>query len=83
MPNGVADPNDTPFFDRRQQAIRIVLRLTPPVPGRWGEADSVPGGIYAPAITSPPAINGYVNLVHDSFTNPVRAGYSYDVTDTC
>ena len=53
--------------------------MNPPVAGRWGEADSVSGGIYAP--NAPNQINSYVNLVQDGFTNPVRAGYSYDVTD--
>ena len=56
-----------------------VQRLNPPVAGRWGEADSVSGGIDAP--NAPNQINGYVNLVQDSFTNPVRAGYSFGIAD--
>ena len=78
MPNSVADPTDAAFFTDTS-GKPYVRRLNPPVPGRWGEADSVTGGINAPSATI--AINGYVNLVQDGFTNPVRAGYSYDVTD--
>ncbi|WP_165229754.1 hypothetical protein [Aquisphaera insulae] len=80
MPNGVADPNDTAYGVDPDNAP-VVLRLTPSVPGRWGESGSVPGGIQAPSAPSPPAIGGYLNPVRATYLNPVRAGYSYDSTD--
>ena len=46
MPNGVADPQRRCHRDRRQR-LRYVQRLTPPVAGRWGEADSISGGSCA------------------------------------
>ena len=49
MPNGVADPYDT-FFGTDANNAPVVQRATPAVAGRWGEADSIPGGIYAPAV---------------------------------
>ena len=76
MPNNVADPNDV-VFGTDAKGNHYVQRLNPPVAGRWGEADSVSGGIDAP--NAPNQINGYVNLVQDSFTNPVRAGYSFGI----
>ena len=78
MPNNVADPNDA-VFGTDANGNPYVQRLNPPVAGRWGEADSVSGGIDAP--NAPNQINGYVNLVQDSFTNPVRAGYSFGIAD--
>jgi hypothetical protein len=80
MPNGVADPIDTAFATDPKGAP-VVLALTPAVPGRWGEADSIPGGILDPAAPSPPAISNYVNLIHANYNNSIRAGYSYDVSD--
>ncbi|MGC8642550.1 MAG: hypothetical protein ACP5XB_22060, partial [Isosphaeraceae bacterium] len=80
MPNGVADPNDT-VFGADANGNPVVLNQVPPVAGRWGEQGSIPGGIYAPSLGNPPAINGYVNLVRTNYANPVRAGYSYDISD--
>ena len=80
IPNGVADPFDTsPGTDANGNPY--VLRLTPPVAGRWGEAGSIPGGLYDSNSPSPPAINNYLNLLQVAYNNPVRAGYSYDVSD--
>ena len=82
MPNGIADPADAPpVFGTDASGGPVVQRVTPAVAGRWGEAASIPGRISAPAVPSPPAINGYVNLVHANYVNSVRAGYSYDITD--
>ena len=82
MPNGVADPADAPpVFGTDASGGPVVQRLTPPVAGRWGEADSIPGGISVPGFPSPPAINNYVNLVHANYVNSVRAGYSYVIAD--
>ena len=78
MPNNVADPNDA-VIATDGNGNPYVQRMNPPVAGRWGEADSVSGGIDAP--NAPNQINGYVNLVQDGFTNPVRAGYSWDISD--
>ena len=72
MPNNVADPNDA-VIATDGNGNPYVQRMNPPVAGRWGEADSVSGGIDAP--NAPNQINGYVNLVQDGFTNPVRAGF--------
>ena len=82
MPNGVADPADAPpVFGTDASGGPVVQRLTPPVAGRWGEANSIPGGISVPGFPSPPAINNYVNLVHANYVNSVRAGYSYVIAD--
>src|SRR5271157_3273836 len=82
MPNGVADPADAPpVFGTDASGGPVVQRLTPPVAGRWGEAESIPGGISVPGFPSPPAINNYVNLVHANYVNSVRAGYSYVIAD--
>jgi len=80
MPNSVADPQDPPSYTDTNNNRIYVLRQNPPVAGRWGEPDSIIGGITAPPTAVNP-INGYVNLVTDSFSNPIRAGYSYDITD--
>jgi len=80
MPNGVADPQDN-AFGTDGNGFPVVLSATPPVAGRWGEAGSVPGGVYAPSLPNPPAINNYVNLLHVNYFNSVRAGYSYDTND--
>ena len=80
MPNGVADPQDTAFGTDASNAP-AVKRATPAVAGRWGEAESIPGGISVPGFPSPPAINNYVNLVHANYVNSVRAGYSYVIAD--
>ncbi len=80
MPNGVADNLDT-AFGMDTNGNPVVQRLTPPVAGRWGESGSIPGGVYDSNSPSPPAINNYLNLVQISYNNPVRGGYSYDVSD--
>ena len=52
-----------------------VQRTTPAVPGRWGEAPSIPGQPVT-------AAGGQVlNLVADPYNNPVRAGYSFGIAD--
>ena len=52
-----------------------VQRTTPAVPGRWGEAQSIPGVPFT-------AAGGQVlNLVANPYNNPVRAGYSFGMTD--
>ena len=78
-----ASPTRTiPFLEPTPIGSPVVQRLTPPVAGRWGEADSIPGGISAPGFPSPPAINNYVNLRPGrQLVNSVRAGYSYDIAD--
>jgi large repetitive protein len=90
LPNGIADGTgsgatltDTIFaYDTATPPNPYVFRGTPPVAGRWGEAPSIPGGNLAPTGTnSPPAVNGYVNLVRSAYQNSVRAGYSYDMND--
>jgi hypothetical protein len=82
MPNGIAEaiPVDAyavPPLYPDANGNPQVLRITPPVPGRWGEAQAVPG---VPFIG---LLGNYVNLVNQiGYTNPVRAGYSQDIGDT-
>jgi hypothetical protein len=60
-----------------------VIRTTTPVPGRWGEAQSIPGNSFPNP--SPAAAAGsapqYVNVVGGNYSNPVRAGYSLNIYD--
>ena len=71
MPNGIADPGDTPISTNPHP----VQRTTAAVPGRWGEAQSIPGV----PITGQ---GGQVlNLVANPYNNPVRAGYSFSIAD--
>ena len=51
MPNGIADIGDV--TTARRDPPTAVLRLTPPVAGRWGESQSVPG--YPRSQPEPPA----------------------------
>ena len=81
MPNGVADPLRYVIL---QPTATAILRAAPDATGcgpvgrgRLGTGRN----LLRRALTSPPAINSYVNLVHDNYVNPVRAGYSYDITD--
>ncbi len=84
MPNSIADYADLPqpttysYTDGMGNVHPLVVRTTAPVPGRWGEAASIPGVPFLnPAGgTGPP-----LNLVQSSYANPIRAGYSFDVTD--
>ncbi len=71
MPNGIADPGDVLI----SASPPLVKRTTPAVPGRWGEPQSIPGV----PVTAP---GGQVlNLVANPYNNPVRAGYSFGITD--
>ncbi len=67
MPNGQADNGDIDVNGISGPPTGNVVRLTPAVPGRWGEPDSVPGGNYAPLQTT--------------YVNEVRPGYSISVKD--
>jgi large repetitive protein len=71
MPNGIADPGDILISTNPPR----VQRLSPSVPGRWGEAVSIPGVPFT-------AAGGQtVNWVANPYNNPVRAGYSFGPTD--
>jgi hypothetical protein len=74
MPNGVAEafPVDQPSASYAPN----VVRMTHPVPGRWGEAQSV-HGYPIPSISGGPP----VNLVTPMYNSRVRAGYSIDPGD--
>ena len=87
MPNGIADSapglstatagsNYSLDYDTTptNPPVNPLVRLTAPVPGRWGEAQSVPGYPI-------PTAGGPVNLVGPNYNNHVRAGYSWDVGD--
>jgi hypothetical protein len=80
MPNSVADASDA--FQTDPNGFVYVTRTTAPVPGRWGEAQAVPGvpfnnPNYAVGNGQPQ----FVDVVLANYTNPVRAGYSMDPTD--
>ena len=79
MPNGTADLGDLPqpaaYTDSNGNPL--VLRTNDPVGGRWGEAASVPGVPFANSTAGMPPYN----LVQTKYMNPVRAGYSFDITD--
>jgi hypothetical protein len=80
LPNGMGDVSDTPSPAGYTDGTNpLIVRVSTPTGGRWGEAASVPGIPFAnPA--GPP--NPPFNLVRwGQYTNPVRAGYSFDVTD--
>ena len=84
MPNGVADLNtDTGATDGNGNFY--VTRTTLPVPGRWGESQSIPGNpILNPYYTvggTGVASQQYVSVVTSNYANPVRAGYSLDIGD--
>ena len=54
------------------------LRLTPPVAGRWGEAQAVPG--YPDAFPIPTHRRRSPQPGQDpTYSNPIRAGYSVDI----
>ena len=93
MPNGIAeiaDANGNPidaYQTDPNTLLPYVERNSPPVPGRWGEAQSIPGVPFPnpTGITTAPA---YVNVVGPNYSsqtgmlgNQVRAGYSMDISD--
>ncbi|MGO9921897.1 MAG: hypothetical protein ACLQIB_45285 [Isosphaeraceae bacterium] len=84
LPNGIADGGDTTQTDSNGNVY--VTRTTQPVPGRWGEAQAVPGVPFAnPNYVMNPTPPGppyqFVDVVRPNYSNPVRAGYSMDPTD--
>ena len=88
MPNGIADNADYPqangvaplytYTDPQGNVHPLVVCSSPAYAGRWGEVSSVPGVPFTnPANpSSTPS-----NLVQTNYANPIRAGYSFDVTD--
>src|SRR5262249_6870956 len=87
MPNGIADGFDQSATDPNLGAPFIyVTRTTPPVAGRWGEAQSVPGAPFPNPLSSA-TTPAYVNVVGtngadlsavvgnhvSNYANPVRA----------
>ena len=91
MPNGIADltPSNPAWVNPFPDIVLTdpnnhvyVTRNTPPVAGRWGEAQTIPGaGIPNPAYTMGNGKPQFVNVVTSSYTNPARAGYSLDIYD--
>jgi hypothetical protein len=77
IPNGIADGSDANIItDSATPPNPYVQRLTLPVGGRWGEAQSVPGVPFPNPNGNPP-----LNLVQSTYIDPIRAGYSFDVSD--
>ncbi len=84
LPNGIADSFDYngngPMSDPNGNLY--VTRTTQPVPGRWGEAQAVPGVPFNnPNYMMGDGSHQFVDVVTPSYANPVRAGYSMDPTD--
>ncbi len=96
FPNGIADigditntvalglPTPTVGIDPGTN-MPVVFRSSAPIPGRWGEGQSVPGASlpnpFAPAMNTNTGIASFVNVVTTSYANPVRAGYSVNIND--
>ena len=81
MPNGVAEATFDILVNNNPNQV---ARTTNPVPGRWGEAQSVPGNPIPPPSGTTLADGTVVNLVGSAnlpYNNPVRAGYSLDPGD--
>ena len=81
MPSGTADPTADVLANTSPNQV---IRITPPVAGRWGEAQSVPGNpVPPPAGTTLPdgSILNLVGRANQPFNNRIRAGYSEDITD--
>src|SRR5262249_11963682 len=86
MPNGIADiPGGAGvnYPDIQYNPVPgQVAHTTPAVPGRWGESQSIPG---VPLVNNSRIPPGTVNLLQPfgagGYTNPVRAGISFDVSD--
>ena len=81
MPNGVAEATFDILVNNNPNQV---ARTTNPVPGRWGEAQSVPGNPIPPPSGTTLTDGTVVNLVGSAnlpYNNPVRAGYSLDPGD--
>jgi large repetitive protein len=83
MPNGIADLFGDLVTADANTGLPFLLRTTPPVPGRWGEAQSIPGASFPNPFASAvaPVAPVSVNVVNSNYTNPVRAGYSINIRD--
>ena len=78
MPNGIADLADVDGYGASPPSG--VIRSTPSVAGRWGEAQAVPGYPYA-GLPNPNPPPPYLNLVTSNYNNHIRAGFSLDMSD--
>jgi len=78
MPNSIADIGDVDGYGASPPSG--VIRSTPSVAGRWGEAQAVPGYPYA-GLPNPNPPPPYLNLVTVNYNNRIRAGFSLDMSD--
>ena len=91
MPNGIAEQFDAAgnVIDQVQfdanTGLPYTERNSPPVAGRWGEAQSIPGVPFPNPLATGPAL---INVVGPNYSsqggmlgNQVRAGYSMDIGD--
>jgi hypothetical protein len=79
LPNGVGDIFDKVLTGNVDGSSNPeIVNIATPVPGRWGEAQSVPGVPFTNNGTVPPP---YINLLGTTYNNGVRAGYSLDIGD--
>ena len=85
MPNGIMDWNTESgaAITDMGTGLPYDYRTTNPVPGRWGEAQSIPGiQIPNPLYAMPNGgIPQFLNVVTQTYGNPVRAGYSFNISD--
>ncbi len=88
LPNGIADLGDVSTGGAvgidPGTSLPYVVRTSTPIPGRWGEGQSIPGGQF-PNPANPMGMSGsgpaYVNVLGINYSNPVRAGYSINIRD--
>ena len=75
---------ETPLGSIAGTGLPYVVRSSTAIPGRWGEAQSIPGSQFINPL-NPTARAGsaaFVNVVGDrTYGNPVRAGYSINIRD--
>ncbi len=94
FPNGIADIGDITNTTAQANTtvgvdpgtnLPIVFRSSAPVPGRWGEGQSVPGASlpnpFRRTRTWASGTPSFVNVGTTSYANPVRAGYSVNIND--
>jgi hypothetical protein len=81
LPNGIADNADVSSGYTDANGLPLIQRQTAPIGGRWGEQASVPGIPFPNPAATPPGSGNPLNLVTNSYHNPIRAGFSFDATD--
>ena len=67
----------------RARGCLMSVRSSTAIPGRWGEAQSIPGSQFINPLNPTGAAGSaaYVNVPGINYANPVRAGYSINIRD--